>query len=339
MDDWRWIRLPAPSWSGRLFFRLPHYYALVIKALREINSVALIFLTHFFLLPLALLLPMKKIYDDAEMYQVALSFYGGRFQPVLLHLLPLLVRVLVTRVDGVTCIDSREGWLEKFYRQWHPLVQVIWNVPSGILESMPSIEESVAAKLPRHQVVAYVGGSFRQKGLHAALEACALIRKRYPEVLFLFIGRLFEDAEAISGLIESLGIQNNIRFLEQMPYENMIAHLRYAQIGLALHQPGFIYDLVSAGNGRKIFTYMQAGLPIVATNFGEIGLVVKKERCGLLVDTTKPEDISQAILFLLDHPEEAKKMGEKGRQAFLEKYNWEREEQKFLGLIEKVLED
>jgi glycosyltransferase involved in cell wall biosynthesis len=343
VDDWRWIRLPAPSWSGRLLFRLPHYYALVIKAWREIDRVALIFLTHFFLLPLALLLPGKKIYDDAEMYQVVLSFYGGRFQPLLLCLLPLLVRVLVTRVDGVTCIDSREGWLEKFYRRWTKHVQVLWNVPARGWEEAGS-EPPAVDSLAGRRLVAYVGGLMKEKGLRVALAAAARVREVYPQVLFVFIGPMKDDADEVQKLIRAYGVSEHVLFLGPKPYAEMLQYLRLAEMGLALYQsefnsPTFTTPLVAGTSARKFFTYMQAGIPCIGPNFGELGSVVRATGAGLLVDTTDSMAVSQAILQLLDHPAEAKRLGENGRAAFLAEYHWEREERKFLNFLAQVMND
>jgi len=49
------------------------------------------------------------------------------------------------------------------------------------------------------------------------------------------------------------------------------------------------------------------------------------------------EEIAQAIEYLITHPEEARKMGENGRRAVEEKYNWEKEAQKLLALYEQLL--
>ena len=93
------------------------------------------------------------------------------------------------------------------------------------------------------------------------------------------------------------------------------------------------------GTSRKIFTYMQAGLPIVAPNFWEIAKVVEEESCGILVDTTDSKEIANAILYLLKHSEEAKRMGENGRKAIIHKYNWEKESKKLLLVYKRISGD
>ena len=55
------------------------------------------------------------------------------------------------------------------------------------------------------------------------------------------------------------------------------------------------------------------------------------------MDPLNPEEIAQAIEYLLDHPDEARQMGENGRKAVQEKYNWENESQKLLALYHDLL--
>jgi glycosyltransferase involved in cell wall biosynthesis len=75
----------------------------------------------------------------------------------------------------------------------------------------------------------------------------------------------------------------------------------------------------------KLFEYMSAGIPIIASDFPLWKKIVEGNQCGLCVDPEKPEEIAEAIRYMQDHPEEAKKMGENGRRVVLEKYNWKQE--------------
>lgn len=67
---------------------------------------------------------------------------------------------------------------------------------------------------------------------------------------------------------------------------------------------------------------MLCGLPIVASDFPEIRKVVREAECGVLVDPTDSDAIAEAIVYLMEHPEEARRMGENGQRAVLERYNW-----------------
>jgi len=74
---------------------------------------------------------------------------------------------------------------------------------------------------------------------------------------------------------------------------------------------------------NKLFEYMASGKPVVASNFPEMRRIIEEGRCGLLVDPTDPGDIARAVLYLLEHPQEAEEMGRRGRKLVEERYNWE----------------
>ena len=87
----------------------------------------------------------------------------------------------------------------------------------------------------------------------------------------------------------------------------------------------------------KFFEYMSAGIPIICSDFPVWRELVGGAGAGLLVDPFDPQAIANAVEFLKTHPDEAKKMGEKGKQAVLEKYNWSVEEKKLLELYQGIL--
>lgn len=75
----------------------------------------------------------------------------------------------------------------------------------------------------------------------------------------------------------------------------------------------------------KMFEYMAAGLPVIASDFPLWRSIIDGAGCGLLVDPKDPGAIAGALRWILDHPERADEMGRRGRQAVEAEYNWERE--------------
>ncbi|KGF81144.1 glycosyl transferase [Massilia sp. JS1662] len=72
----------------------------------------------------------------------------------------------------------------------------------------------------------------------------------------------------------------------------------------------------------KMFEYMSSGIPVIASNFPLWRDIIEGNQCGICVDPLDPRAIAAAIDFLVTHPQPAKAMGENGRRAVLEKYNW-----------------
>ena len=86
----------------------------------------------------------------------------------------------------------------------------------------------------------------------------------------------------------------------------------------------------------KMFEYMAAGLPVIASNFPLWREIIEKNHCGLCVDPISPQSIARAIDWVLTNPEEAEKMGKNGQKAVLEKFNWKNEEQKLLVVYRRL---
>ena len=87
----------------------------------------------------------------------------------------------------------------------------------------------------------------------------------------------------------------------------------------------------------KMFEYMAAGLPVIASDFPLWREIVDGAGCGLLVDPQDPAAIAEAMEWLLAHPEKAEAMGQRGREAVERQYNWDPEAEKLLALYERLL--
>ncbi|MET0320806.1 MAG: glycosyltransferase, partial [Duganella sp.] len=87
----------------------------------------------------------------------------------------------------------------------------------------------------------------------------------------------------------------------------------------------------------KLFEYMAAGLPVVASDFPLWRAIVDEAQCGLCVDPARPAEIAAAIAYLHRHPAQARQMGANGRRAVQERYRWEGEAVKLAALYGAAL--
>jgi glycosyltransferase involved in cell wall biosynthesis len=87
----------------------------------------------------------------------------------------------------------------------------------------------------------------------------------------------------------------------------------------------------------KMFEYMSAKIPVIASNFPLWKEIVEGAECGICVDPLNPEEIAEAIQFIVEHSAEAEQMGKNGRKAVEERYNWCMEEKKLLLLYEEII--
>ena len=109
-----------------------------------------------------------------------------------------------------------------------------------------------------------------------------------------------------------------------------------ARAGLVLHHP--VPNEIDA-QPIKMFEYMSASLPVIASDFPAWRQVIESAGCGLLVDPLDPKAIAEAMRWILSHPDEAEAMGRRGRAAVEQTYNWDAEVPKLLALYGKLLSD
>jgi glycosyltransferase involved in cell wall biosynthesis len=165
-------------------------------------------------------------------------------------------------------------------------------------------------------VVLYLGGLMADRGLPELLDAMALV----PDAqLVLLGGGVLGDA--LRAQAERIGIADRSHLLPPVPPDDVIAAAASADVGVSPTIPSSLNNRWSLPN--KLFQYMAAGVPVVASDFPQVREVVDGARCGVVVDTTDPARIADGIRRILADRDEARAMGERGRAAVADRFNWD----------------
>lgn len=179
----------------------------------------------------------------------------------------------------------------------------------------------------REMSVAYVGSSVSIQ--RAALEMVRAMSLLPPDLgAFLNLAGPFSS----EGLRDRLAAEpgwKRVRVCGVLDRRGVVDILGRARAGFVLQRPE---PNAMAGKPIKMFEYMAAGIPVISANFPLWRQIVDGAECGLCVDPLNPKEISEAIRYLLTHPQEAEAMGQRGRRAIEERLNWDREEAKLLDL-------
>lgn len=208
-----------------------------------------------------------------------------------------------------------------------PTTVLLANFPS--LAEFPALPNPSPARVPGRFV--YAGGITRPRGLLQMVQA---------------LGRLPDDRASLHllGAFNSTTLQSEaqaepgwkkVNFLGWADRAKIIAELGSASAGLVLLHPTPQYQIAYP---VKMFEYMAAGLPVIASDFPLWREIVEGAGCGLLVDPMNPGAIASAMQWIIDHPEEAAEMGRRGRAAVESTYNWEAESTKLVELYRRLLQ-
>jgi glycosyltransferase involved in cell wall biosynthesis len=182
----------------------------------------------------------------------------------------------------------------------------------------------------REDIVAYVGAMSYERGLLQLLDAIEEVNKTKPVKLRL-AGRIAPES-----LADEMHRHQAWRHVDYLGYVDRVGVgdiLTKAKVGVValLPVPNFLPSYPV-----KLFEYMAAGIPFVASNFPLWRTIAEDVNAGIFVDPTKPIETAKAIAWLLDHPDEAQAMGRRGREAVLTRFSWQPEEEKLLELYQSI---
>lgn len=177
----------------------------------------------------------------------------------------------------------------------------------------------------------YVGGLEKIRGIKEIILSLKFINPKHNVKLTL-IGKFSE--KFFEKEIKKLSERNKVNFTGQLPQKQAYQKMQNADSGIVCFwpEPNHIAALPN-----KIFEYANAGLPIIASNFSLWKKIIENNKFGLCVNPLDPKEIAKAIEYLIENPEEAKKMGQNGHEAVLKKYNWKNEEKKLLSIYNELL--
>jgi len=281
------------------------------------------------LMPVGVLLKVftraKVIYDVHEDYskQILSKPYIPKIARKGIAFLIRLMEVISSRFfDGI--ITATDDILRNF--SYHKKSLSIRNFPvlSNFLVMRTNKNNNIFNLI-------YVGGLTKIRGIIQIVQSLEFISSNNSIKLTLcgeFYPSDFEDR------VRSLKGFNSVEYLGWIEPEKIPEALSKADAGIVCLLPKSNYINAMP---TKLFEYMACSLPVVASDFPLWKEIVEGNRCGICVDPLNPKEIAQAVEYLMEHPDEAKQMGENGRKAVLEKYNWENESKKLISLYQKLL--
>ncbi|HLS67176.1 MAG TPA: glycosyltransferase [Pseudogracilibacillus sp.] len=219
---------------------------------------------------------------------------------------------------------------EKYYKDIYPRGTCILNYPL-LNETLTENVRKEAHLVPK---VLYTGNVTYERGalIHAQLP------KIVPNLFVQFVGKcasslandMVQKAGDKKDYIDIYGID---QFIVKEEIDAIYAKEQWLA-GIALFPPTEHYMKKEL---TKFFEYMNAGLPIICSNFPVWKTFVETYECGIAVDPYDEADIRRAFETLLNDRELAIQMGENGRRAVQQKLNWHAEEKKLLTWYDQLL--
>ncbi len=236
-------------------------------------------------------------------------------------------RLMPSANGTITTTDARAKYFARAYGVERPLV----------LQNRPRLVESPRSNRIRDElglveswpIVVYQGGLQQGRGLEKLIR-CA---QHVPDCYFVLIGggRL---AQPLMVLAKELNIQHKVHFIPTVALADLPGYTASADIGIQPIENTCLNHYTTDSN--KLFEYVIAGLPVIATDFPEIRKIVRNNDIGLLVPANDEQALSYAILKLIDNRDLRERFATNAKST-ARSLNWETQEKCLVELYERVL--
>lgn len=198
------------------------------------------------------------------------------------------------------------------------------NPNTVMITNYPIVDENQVFDRNPEKAICFAGGvnnQYHHVEIIKAMESIDGIR-------YFLAGRV---SDTYLEELKSLPAWVRVDFKGMIPFDEVKKIYSKSMIGMAVHYSNQAKVEGSLG-GVKLFEFMEAKLPVICTDYRLWEKIIKDNNCGICVDPRSVKCIENAIRYIIDHPEEARIMGENGRRAVIEKYNWGMQEKLLLEL-------
>ena len=246
--------------------------------------------------------------------------------------LPLWSRSIVSTLFGViektiaanlVVIVANERQCQRF-----PKATLIRNYPDL------TAFESQLEPPTRKQEVIYAGSLSEARGMFDLIKIAEAL-KPTPTVISVLgpiPNQQLEDQ--VKHMVAQKQLEPMIKFEGRVPYDQIVSRLRHASVGIIPFQDVPDHAIIIP---TKLFEYAACGLPVVASDLPPIRQYMTEMNCGLLVEPGNPQAFAEAVIYLLHHPQEARRLGQNGQLAVFNRYNWATEAERLLELYRSLL--
>jgi glycosyltransferase involved in cell wall biosynthesis len=236
-------------------------------------------------------------------------------------------KIVSSRLDAIVTATPD---ISQRFRQYNPNTVTVQNFPL-FAEWEGQVSHRADTESQTINLV-YVGSITRPRGIVEMVKVMEEINKRTDKRIELLLGGKFSPSE-LQNDVSKLGGWQYVNFLGWLSREQVKEVLSRSHIGLVLIHPEPRY-MVSYP--VKLFEYMSAGIPVVASDFPLWRSIIEDSHCGIVVDPLNIEDITQGILQIINDEDLALEMSKSGQAAVKAKYNWDTEAEKLLSLYRHI---
>lgn len=244
------------------------------------------------LLPNFLISRLKRkriVYDSHEYFCGELSIAD---RPFVKHVWQSIERFCFPKLKDVITVS--QSIVEQYEQEYGIRPHLVRNIPPKA--TPPLTENRASLHLPEDKRIVILQGNGLNEG-RGGEELVDAMRFVDEEAILLIVG----NGTAIPLLKEKvklLGLTDRVVFVPRVTPEKLYNYTCLSDIGIALDRDLSMNLRFSLPN--KLFEYIKAGIPVVASNLIERARIIRQYQVGLIVENAQPESIAVTINNLLN---------------------------------------
>jgi glycosyltransferase involved in cell wall biosynthesis len=235
------------------------------------------------------------------------------------------------KLIAVSDFTRRE--LTQYYGISEEKIRVIHNGVDTVKFQPAADKRQVKAELgfnPDDIAIVSVGRLYARKGLFTLIESMPAVLRKFPSAKFIISGKgQSNEMNKLVNHAQRLGVKDSIIFTGYFPDRKLPKLYQAADV--------FAFSTFYEHHPFAVLEALSTGLPVVTTNVGGIPETISDGKDGFMCQPFNAKQLSDRILYLLEHPEAASEMGFQARKTILERFDWRLIVKKVLAVYEEVL--
>lgn len=237
-----------------------------------------------------------------------------------------LINGTVKKIDGVTSVNNT--MTERFKK---------YNSNSYFLPSVYKVDNTNDYKENNSIELVYMGQFGKSKQIEMFIGAAKSLKRKNISCRITIIGGN-KLGETVSGsfedIVEKEQLQEYFVFKGWMPREEAFAELNKYGVGIMRFDSYTMPGNYAMPN--KLFEYMSHGLAILSCRLNiEIEKIINENQCGVLIENETAEALANAIIYIINNPQEIIQMKQNSYKATVDKYNWNSYKDLLIKLVEE----
>ena len=216
-----------------------------------------------------------------------------------------------------------------FKEQYGNEIHVVRNIPPAYAPAEQKTKKELHLPEDKPLILLQGAGINIQRGAEELVEAMQYVNNAH--LLIIGGGDVIDILKANT---EAMHLSGRITFLPKMPFETLRQYTVLADIGLTLDKDTNINYRYSLPN--KLFDYIHAGVPVLASHLPEIEQIIDKYQVGEIIDSHEPKKIAEKINAMLSDKTQLRQYKENCRIA-AGILNWENEQEKLKEVLRKYV--